>query len=164
MDLITNNEHVKLNPFDKNNLDLIKGWYDQVNSYGFATGGKEPEETVLKQSYTSFVSGIYPAYCDNCIGLVSGEYKTFREPLLWIRSFFIDRLWQRKRFGTYAYQLLAEFFYCHYYTKRVYVSVSSDNKTGIAFWDSLGFHCVKGVKFAEPYNGRAALIFEKVIE
>lgn len=161
-----NNDYVKLNRLDKNNLAMVKNWYSQMNSYGYATGGKEPDEAIFGQSSSMencFTLGIYPAYSENCIGIVSGEVKTSKKPVLWIRTFFIDEQWQRKHFGTYAFQLLTEFFYRHYNTKRAYVSVSVENKTGIAFWKSLCFYCVKIMSLSESED-QGILILEKVIK
>ena len=166
MDLAINNDRVKLNPLNKNNLALIKDWYSQMNSYGYATGGKDPEEAIFGQSCSMencFISGIYPACSDSCIGIVSGELKRTKSSVLWIRSFFIEEKWQRKHFGTYAFQLLSEFFYRYYHTKRAYVSVSVENKTGIAFWKSLYFYCVKIMRLSESEE-KGILILEKVIK
>lgn len=166
MELAVKNEHVMLNPFNKSNLALLKFWYCQVSSYGFATGGKNPEDIILRQDLNGsnfFASGIYPANDEICIGLVSGEFKASKDPVLWICSFFIDKRWQRKHYGTNAFQLLLNYSCQHHHIKKVFVSVMAENKTGIAFWKSLGFHCVKELHTAESYSRHGVFILEKDI-
>ncbi|NLY18544.1 MAG: GNAT family N-acetyltransferase [Clostridiaceae bacterium] len=167
MDLAVSNRHVRLYPFGENNLSLLRFWYRKVSSYGYATGGRDPEDIILRQNLNGanyFASGIYTANGENCIGLISGEFKTLKDPVLWIRSFFIDKRWQRKRYGTYAFQLLVEHSCRHYHIKRVYVSVLAENKTGVAFWKSLGFNCVKKINNTKFINGHGIFILEKDAE
>ncbi len=167
MDISISNEFVKLYPIRKNNLSLLNLWYRQVHSFGYATGGKNPEEILFQmqnpERIFSFITGIYPAGWDNCIGLVAGELKTIRNPTLWIRTFLVDTEWQRKHFGTYTFRLLSGYFAEKYRVKEIYVSVCKKNKVGISFWESIGFRCVKVLKRNDIDPEQDILILEKVL-
>lgn len=164
MDLAVKDDHVRLSPFNKNNLPLLKFWFCQESSYGFATEGRNPEDIILRQDKEKdnfFASGIYPAKGDICIGFVSGEFKILSDHVLWICSFFIDKRWQRKRYGTNAFQLLEKHSRRHYHIKQVFLSVSAENETGIAFWKSLGFYCVKELNTTGYLKKNGVFILEK---
>lgn len=164
MNFFIADEYVKLNPIGKDKYSLINLWYRQVDSFGFATGGKNPEEMMLHSStFPCFVSGVYPANRDNCIGLIAGEFKKAREPVLWIRTFLVDTIWQRHRYGTHAFRLLCDYFQRNCSIKKVYVSVFAENLTGTAFWTSLGFTCITVLRSKDNKKNRDILILEKVI-
>lgn len=167
MEFFISGDTVKLNPVTKTNLSMINLWYRQVDSFGFATGGKNPEEIMIEESrsdrFPTFVLGIYPSRKDNCIGLIAGEIKNINEPVLWVRTFLVDTAWQRKQIGSQAFQLLSDYTRRKFHIKKVFVSVSAKNNTGALFWNSLGFRCVKVLHGTESEN-RLIFIFEKVIQ
>lgn len=165
MEMHISGSSVKLSPITKQNLSLINLWYRQTDSFGFATGGKNPEEIRIGQNdgLTGFVLGIYPAGNDNCIGLVAGEIKNIREPVLWVRTFLIDTGWQRKSYGSNAFKLLSDYISANYSIKKVFVSVSVKNRAGALFWKSLGFRCIRLFYGSSGHNS-TVFIFEKVIK
>ncbi len=164
MDIKITGEYVKLNPIEKNNLSLINIWYCQVDAFGYATGGKNPEKILLRMNNSdrssAFISGINTAKEDNCIGLIAGEFKFTPCPLLWIDTFLVDTRWQRRHYGTHAFLLLSEYAFRHCHAERVYVSVFEENKIGRAFWTSLGFSCARIL----TEKNKSIYILEKVIQ
>ncbi|HAA24715.1 MAG TPA: hypothetical protein DCE11_01160 [Ruminiclostridium sp.] len=165
MDLSIADKFVKLCPIRESDASLINRWYHEVESFRYAAGGKKPEE-ILKQtkqrSRLSFVSGIYRTGDNTCIGLITGEFKTVSEPLLWIKTIFIDTCWRRKRYGTMALQLLFRYSREVYQAERAYVSVYNGNAGGMAFWKNCGFSRVKVLKAADA-DGDDVIVMEKVI-
>ncbi|MBP7174877.1 MAG: GNAT family N-acetyltransferase [Thermoclostridium sp.] len=164
MDMHISGDSIKLDPLTKENLSMINLWYCQNDSFGYATGGKNPEEVLagLNDEHAGFVLGIYPTGTEGCIGLIAGEIKSVREPVLWVRTFLIDTLWQRRHYGSTAFQLLAEYIARNYQIKRVFVSVAVKNRVGMQFWKSLGFRCVRLFYGSSGHNS-TVYIFEKVI-
>ena len=165
MDIYISGDTIKLTPMKKEDLSMINLWYHQIDSYGYATAGKNPEEVLagLNNENTGFVLGIYPAGTESCIGLIAGEIKSIREPVLWVRTFLIDAHWQRMHYGSTAFQLLSEYITRNLHIKRFFVSVAIKNRVGAAFWKSLGFRCIK-LFFGSSGHSSSAYIFEKVIQ
>jgi len=167
MDLSVAGKFVNLCPIRENDISLIYRWYGQDESFRYAAGGKKPEE-ILNQTKqpsrcSSFVSGIYLAGDNTCIGLIAGEFKKVYEPLLWIRTVFVDACWRRKHYATMALQLLFRYSREVYQAERAYVSVQKRNAAGTAFWTYSGFSCVKVLKAAGADDGNDVIIMEKVI-
>lgn len=162
MNIHISNDSVELNPVTKEDLSMVNLWYRQVDAFGYATGGKNPEALLNEEcnGLNSFVLGIYLAGKENCIGLVAGELKNIREPVLWVRTFLIDTGYQRRHYGTKAFTLLSDYVFKNYHIRKVFVSVSVMNHTGALFWKSLGFRCVKLFSGAAGKNS-AVFIFEK---
>jgi len=164
MDLSVTGKFVKLCPIRESDISLINRWHHHIESFRYATGGKKPEEILIQMKQPStFISGIFRTVDNICIGLIAGEFKTVSEPLLWIRTFFVDTGWQRKHYGTAALQLLLQYSHEVYRVERVYVSVHKKNAAGTAFWINSGFVCVKVLKAADADDGDNVLIMEKVI-
>jgi RimJ/RimL family protein N-acetyltransferase len=158
---------VKLCPIRESDISLINQWYHRVESFRYATGGKRPEEILIKMkqpsTFSAFISGIYHTGDNTCIGLIAGEFKTVSEPLLWIKTIFVDTCWQRKHYGTMALRLLLRYSREVYRIERAYVSVHKKNTAGTAFWKNSGFVCVKVLKAAGADDSDDVLIMEKVI-
>lgn len=164
MDIHISGDAVVLNPVTQEDLSMVNLWYQQVDAFGYATGGKNPEEVLNEagNGQNGFVLGIYPAGFDNCIGLVAGEFKCIREPVLWVRTFLIDTRHQRRHYGTKAFSLLADYACKNFGIRKVFVSVSVKNRPGALFWKSLGFRCIRLFTGSPGKNG-AVFIFEKVM-
>jgi len=161
MQLYIECEKVIIKPIDVNSVNMVKLWYHQWDSYGYATGGKKTDEA-WSTRLNSFVSGIYTKN-ETIIGLITGELKRIKENVLWIRTFLIDAAWQRKQFGTYSFNLVCNHTAEYLNVKRVYLSVSEENTAGINFWRKMGMTCVKTIGGKDPGNNRGILIFEKVL-
>lgn len=165
MDIRLFGDTVKLKPITKETLSLISLWYSQAASFGYATGGKNPEEIIeasLSSSLPCFALGIFPVFTENCIGLITGEIKKIREPVLWLRTLFVDTAWQRRHFGTHAFNLISDYTVKAFHIRKIFVSVSMKNRTGVLFWKSLGFQCVRLFRGSDNGLG-TVLIFEKVV-
>lgn len=121
MDLFITGEKVDIKPIGENDTDMVKRWYSEHGLYGFATGRKNIEE-ILQVSPGSFVSGIYTKD-EILIGLIAGDFKNINEKVVWIRTFLIDAGWQRKKFGTFSFDLLCRHLAENYNVKRIYLSV-----------------------------------------
>lgn len=167
MDLSVAGKFVKLCPIRESDISLINRWYQQDESFRYAAGEKKPEDIVIQikqpSRFTSFVSGIYRTGDNICIGMIAGEFKKACEPLLWIRTIFVDTCWRRKHYGTTALQLLFRYSREVYQAERVYISVHKRNTAGTAFWINSGFSCVKVLKAADADDGNDVIIMEKVI-
>jgi len=161
MDLFITGEKVDIKPIGENDTDMVKRWYSEHGLYGFATGRKNIEE-ILQVSPGSFVSGIYTKD-EILIGLIAGDFKNINEKVVWIRTFLIDAGWQRKKFGTFSFDLLCRHLAENYNVKRIYLSVPKKNRAGINFWIKMGMYCVKTVKNSEAEKNCEVLIFEKVL-
>ncbi len=164
MNIHISSDSVELNPVTKEDLSMVNLWYRQVDAFGYATGGKNPEALLSEEhnGLNSFVLGISPAGKENCIGLVAGELKSFREPVLWVRTFLIDTGYQRRHYGTKAFSLLSEYAFKRFNVRKVFVSVSVKNHTGALFWKSLGFRCVR-LFSGSAGKSSAVFIFEKIM-
>lgn len=160
METYINREDIILKPIDKDNLYLLKYWYAQINSFGFATGGKSVEE-VLPTDKNSFIWGIFIKAENRCIGAIIGDCRQVKVPVLWIKTFLIDTAWQRKKYGTHSFSILCNHATQQLGIKRVYVSVSKENIAGVAFWRKMGMTCVKTIRSGESMG--SILIFEKVL-
>lgn len=154
-------EKVNIKPINNDSINMVNLWYRQPDFYGFATGRKKAGDVLLTQP-DSFASGIYIGN-ETIIGLIIGDLKTIKETVLWIRTFLIDTVWQRKQFGTYSFNLLCNHIEKHFNVKRVYLSVSEKNFAGISFWRKMGMSCVKTVESKDPENKGGVFIFEKVL-
>ncbi|NLN64783.1 MAG: GNAT family N-acetyltransferase [Clostridiaceae bacterium] len=160
MDFYISGEAVKLSPVTQGNASIVNLWYRQVDSYGLATGGKSLEELMsLRDKGSGFVQGIYPAEKDTCIGLIAGDFMSTGEPVLWVRTLLIDTAWQRKHYGTHAFNLLADYARRHFHVSKVFISISAENHTGKLFWKSLGFRCIR----LAQGKTNTVYIFEKVL-
>jgi RimJ/RimL family protein N-acetyltransferase len=177
MNTIVSDGYVSLYPIKKTDASIVRMWYEQADNFGYATGGKNPDEIlnilISQQNQTTvcglggfpcFVLGIYPFGRNNCIGLIVGEIKTLHEPVLWLRTCLVDTAWQRKHFGTRAFNLLSDYIAKNYNIKRIIISVHSQNQAGKLFWESLGFICVQALKAKCTENKADILIYEKVIK
>lgn len=162
MELYIKGEKVNIKPINNENLLLLNFWYHQMDSFGFATGGKSLAE-LLAPKENSFVSGIYTNDNISCIGTVSGQFTTIKENVLWIRTLLIDTAWQRKQFGTHSFNLLCDYAAENFMIKRVYLSVSAENFAAKIFWRKMGMSCIKTLRGNEPLKSNNVLIFEKVI-
>ena len=100
MEMFINGKDILLKPINQGNLFLLKQWYEQVDSYGFATGGKSVKD-ILPVDENSFILGIFITPENKCIGVISGDFKQAKQPVLWIKTFMIDAVWQRKRYGHF---------------------------------------------------------------
>ncbi|NLM09744.1 MAG: GNAT family N-acetyltransferase [Clostridiaceae bacterium] len=161
MKLYIKGEKINIKPINGDSINMVKYWYGESDSYRFATGRKKAED-VLKICPDSFVSGIYTEN-ETIIGLIIGELKKIRETVLWIRTFLIDTAWQRKQYGTYSFNLLCKHASEHLNVKRVYLSVSEENKAGISFWRKMGMSCIKTLEINDSENNSGVFIFEKVL-
>ena len=167
MDLSAAGKYVKLYPVRESDIPILNRWYQQDESFRYASGGKKPEE-ILNQAkqpsrFSSFVSGIYLTGDNICIGLIAGEFKKIYDSLLWIRTVFVDTGWRRKHYGSMALQLLFRYSREVYQAERAYVSVHKRNAAGTAFWKNCGFSCVKVLKAAGSDDSNDVIIMEKVI-
>ncbi|NLK68539.1 MAG: GNAT family N-acetyltransferase [Clostridiaceae bacterium] len=160
MEMFINGKDILLKPINQGNLFLLKQWYEQVDSYGFATGGKSVKD-ILPVDENSFILGIFITPENKCIGVISGDFKQAKQPVLWIKTFMIDAVWQRKRYGTLSFNILCDYASQQFGIKCVYISVSKENLAGIAFWNKMGMNCIKVIPRGEPLS--SILIFEKVI-
>lgn len=162
MELHIEGEKVNIKPVNDDNINIVNLWYSQHDSYGFATGRKNAVDALLTNP-DSFVSGIYTQN-ETIIGLITGEIKKLKETVLWVRTFLIDTAWQRKQFGTHAFNLLCSHTAKQFNVKRVYLSVSEKNTAGVYFWRKMGMSCVKTVESNNAGNKSGILIFEKVLQ
>ncbi len=66
-------------------------------------------------------------------------YALFRDEAEWVylRQFYVDRRWRRKKIGTAAFSAIEEQIGMK--KDRLRLDVLTKNKGGIAFWQSLGF-------------------------
>ena len=90
----------------------------------------------LEERMRGFLESEYSAFYfmveDTAIGYALVRHTS--SPL-YLRQFFIDREYRRKRHGTQAFRLLLE----HLQTDTIDIDVLPWNARGMAFWQSCGF-------------------------
>lgn len=88
---------------------------------------------------TDYQAVLFTGASDEVLG-----YALFRDDTEWVylRQFYVDRQWRRKKIGSDAFNSLEELIGMN--KDRLRLDVLSNNEAGITFWRSLGFeeYCI----------------------
>lgn len=125
---------------------LLTSWYNDFTNYGLATGNTRYCSVVdmvdvvnrIQESPNEFLCGVYSKnLITGMIGYVkSAVYKEESQtPVFWIKSLVIDEKYRRMGFGSKVVNAIELYLKRSIGSGALYVSVSEQNKIGIAFWE-----------------------------
>jgi len=145
LNICIKDEFLYIKSIDKTSIGQIYSIYRNADHFKYATGIYYPI------GYTQFSDNLYQfikrenvffldinMYSGEIIGMIKGMMVE-KDNLVWINSLVIDIPYQSKGFGKMSVNLLENYFTQKYHLKRIYLSVSKNNVSGINFWLKCGF-------------------------
>lgn len=141
-----NGVDIGLRALKPDDLGTLQAWYSMTDKLGHATGSKSFSEiardVISPSEPNSFSFMICEKKSNLSIGFTYAHfYDISGKTVFWIKVLLIDPRYQSKGYGTEAVNRLIS--YAKMKNKAplsCFVSVSSDNRDGKAFWEKMGFY------------------------
>ena len=134
---------------DINHKDLIHltRWYNSSDDYKYATGMNQP--VTLKYIFHSyekaaasnheFFAAIYLKNDRSMVGILRGNLRKGNKNIVWISQILIDKIYQRKGYGSQAIKGLLDYFSKNAKSRDAFAAVAEKNTAGRLFWEKMGF-------------------------
>ncbi|HHV98863.1 MAG TPA: GNAT family N-acetyltransferase [Clostridiaceae bacterium] len=145
-------------------------WYNNTDDYKYATGidhGVSLEYIVhsYKKSVAcehEFFAGIYLKNGCEMMGMLKGNLKK-ENKTVWISQFLIDKIYQRKGYGSQAIEGVLDYFALNAGISYAYVAVAEKNMAGKCFWKKRGFQEFQKCRghFKDSGEGLDAIVMHK---